>query len=135
VAKTFRCSVVTPEGKALEVDATAAVFPAYDGEIGILPNHAPLLTQLGIGLLRVTAQGGERHALYVDGGFAQMVDNRLTLLTEQATPPGDLVPEEAERVADQWRNMTVTDEDELGAKQAALERARVQRRLSGRPGG
>ena len=129
-ASTFRCSVVTPEGRALEVDATAAVFPAYDGEIGILPNHAPLLTQLGIGLLRVTAQDGERHRLYVDGGFAQMVDNRLTLLTEQATPPGDLVPEAAEHVADQWRNMTVTDEDELGHKEAALERARVQRRLA-----
>jgi F-type H+-transporting ATPase subunit epsilon len=129
-AKSFRLTVVTPEGKALEADATSVVFPAYDGEMGILPNHAPLLTQMGIGLLRVTAAGGERHQLYVDGGFAQMVDNRLTLLTEQAMPPGELVPEHAERIADQWRDMTCTDEENHEAKQAALERARVQKRLA-----
>lgn len=134
-ARTFHLTVVTPEGKVLGVDAVSAVFPAYDGEIGILPDHAPLLTQLGIGLLRVTAAGGERHQLYVDGGFAQMVDNRLTLLTEQAMPPAELVPEEAERIAAQWRDMTVGDEENYEAKQAALERARVQRRLARQSGG
>jgi F-type H+-transporting ATPase subunit epsilon len=130
VAKSFHCTVVTPEGMALEVEAASAVFPAYDGQVGILPDHAPLLTQLGIGLLRVSEAGGARHTLYVDGGFAQMADNRLTLLTEQAMPPSELVPEEAERVADQWRNMTVGDGEVFEAKQAALERARVQRRLA-----
>lgn len=134
-AKTFRCTVVTPEGKALEVDAVSVVFPAYDGSVGILPDHAPLLTQLGIGLLRVTAAGGAKHALYVDGGFAQVVDNRLTLLTEQAVPPGELDPSEAETVAEQWRDRTVTDEDAYEAKQAALQRARVQRRLAEQSGG
>ncbi len=130
MARTFHCTVVTPEGKALEVDAVSAVFPAYDGQVGILPGHAPLLTQLGIGLLRVTADDGAKSALYVDGGFAQVVDNRLTLLTEQALPPDELIPEEAESVAEQWRDNTCTDEDVYEAKQAALERARVQRRLA-----
>jgi hypothetical protein len=60
-----------------------------------------------------------------------MVDNRLTLLTENALPPGELVPAEAERIADQWRNQTVTAED-LEARDRALERARVQRRISRR---
>jgi F-type H+-transporting ATPase subunit epsilon len=130
-SKTFQVTVVTPEGKALDTEAVSAVFPAYDGEVGILPNHAPLLTLLGLGLLRVKAAGGERHQLYIEGGFAQMVDNRLTLLTENARPPGELVPAEAERIADQWRNQTVTAED-LEARDRALERARVQRRISRR---
>src|SRR3954462_5853912 len=83
---TFHCSVITPERAGLEADATFVAFPAHDGEVGILPGRAPLLFKLGIGVLRVESsavEGGEER-LFVDGGFAQMVEDRLTILTEQA---------------------------------------------------
>src|SRR5262245_46694532 len=80
---TFHCSVITPERAVLETDATFVAFPAWDGEVGILRNRAPLLYKMGIGELRVEAPEGN-HVLFVAGGFAQMVENRLTLLTEQA---------------------------------------------------
>nr|MDP9122840.1 F0F1 ATP synthase subunit epsilon [Acidobacteriota bacterium] len=80
---TFHLSVITPERAVLETDATFVAFPAHDGEVGILKDRAPLLFRLGAGVMRVEAPEGKR-ALFVAGGFAQMVDNRLTILTEQA---------------------------------------------------
>jgi len=82
--KTFHCSVVTPERAVLETEATFVAFPAHDGEIGILQNRAPLLCQLGKGALRVET-GKETQRFKIEGGFAQMVDNKLTLLTNGAT--------------------------------------------------
>lgn len=81
--KTFHCSVVTPERAVLDTDATFVAFPAHDGEIGILYNRAPLLCQLGKGTLRVEL-GKESHRYTIEGGFAQMVDNKLTILTDNA---------------------------------------------------
>ena len=82
-SKTFRCSVVTPERVVLEAEARFAALPAHDGEIGILRDRAPLLVKLDVGRLRIET-ADERHILYVEGGFAEMVDNRLTVLSEVA---------------------------------------------------
>ncbi len=84
--KTFNCSVVTPERAVLECEAIFAALPAHDGEIGILFNRAPLLCRLGDGQLRIES-ATEKHVLHVAGGFAEMVANRLTILTEEATFP------------------------------------------------
>ncbi len=126
---TFQCSVVTPEGSFLECEATSAVVPAFDGQVGILPNHAPLLCRLGIGVLQVTTPEGER-LVYVDSGFAQVVGNTLTLLTENARSLDELDAEAAQRILDEAHAMLVTDEDSFERRQAALQRARVQQRLT-----
>ena len=81
---TFQISVVTPEREVLATEARSVVFPAYDGEMGILPKRAALLTQLGSGTLRIEEASGAKRTLFVSGGFAQMVDDRLTLLTDEA---------------------------------------------------
>lgn len=132
MAKTFHLSVVTPEGAAFEADATSAVFPAYDGEYGILPGHAPLLCLVGIGELRVNTENdrGNTKSWYVDGGFAEVSDNKMTLLTEEAIPVADLDVETAEELLEQARNMTVTGEEEQAHREATYERGRVQRRLA-----
>jgi F-type H+-transporting ATPase subunit epsilon len=89
MSKTFWCTVITPERAVLEREAIFVAFPAVDGEMGILAQRAPLLAQLGAGELRVESAAG-RERMFVAGGFAQMVDNRLTLLTEEARPLADL---------------------------------------------
>jgi F-type H+-transporting ATPase subunit epsilon len=126
---TFHCSIVTPERAVLECDARSVVFPAWDGEIGILKNRAPLLCRLGIGVLRATTDEGET-VLFVDGGFAQMVDNRLTVLTEQARSLSDLDRDEARRILDEAKGMRITDERSFVMRQAALRRGREQLRLT-----
>lgn len=127
--KTFHLSVVTPEGSVLDADAISAVFPAYDGAYGILPNHAPLLSLVGIGELRVTRADGATDVLYVDGGFAQFVDNRLTLITEQSRTLDRLVPEDPQRLLDEARELRASGKVEQALIDAAFERARVQKRL------
>jgi F-type H+-transporting ATPase subunit epsilon len=127
---TFHCSVITPERAVLEADATSVVFPAHDGEVGILRNHAPLLYKLGTGVLRVKTPEGEQ-AFFVDGGFAQMVENRLTLLTEQARPVAEIDRAVADRAREEARALPAAGgETEMAAKQRAEQRARVLSRIA-----
>jgi len=121
---TFHCSVITPERAVLEADATFVAFPAHDGEVGILRNHAPLLYKLGVGLLRVETPEGN-HAFFVDGGFAQMVENRLTLLTEQARPAAEVDRAAAEKAREEVRAAESSD-----ARHRAQQRARVLERIA-----
>jgi F-type H+-transporting ATPase subunit epsilon len=127
---TFHCSVITPERAVLEADATFVAFPAHDGEVGILRNHAPLLYKLGVGVLRVETPE-EKHAFFVDGGFAQMVENRLTLLTEQARPVAEIDRATADRAREEARSLPAASGDvEIAARQRAQQRARVLERIA-----
>jgi F-type H+-transporting ATPase subunit epsilon len=128
VASTFHCSVITPERAMLETEATFVAFPAHDGEVGILPNRAPLLYRMGIGELRVESPEGN-HVLFVAGGFAQMVENRLTLLTEQAKRIDELDAAAAQRALEAARAMPMTTEAEFTARQRAVKSAEVQLHL------
>lgn len=125
---TFHCSVITPERAVLETEATFVAFPAHDGEVGILPNRAPLLYRMGIGELRVESPEGNR-VLFVAGGFAQMVENRLTLLTEQARRIDEIDAAAVERALAEARAMPMVSEAEFAARQKALRSAEVQKHL------
>lgn len=127
--ETFHCSVITPERAVLETDATFVAFPAHDGEVGILPGRAPLLFKMGIGSLRVETPEGN-HEYFVDGGFAQMVENRLTLLTEQAKAVEEIDRAAAERALTEAREMPSVTEAEFAARQRAVRRAEVQIHLA-----
>src|SRR5437868_6975464 len=91
----FQCVIVTPEQQVLDESATQAIVPAHDGLIGILTDRAPLLVKLGLGPLRIDVAGGKSLRFLIDGGIAQMKDNRLTLLTNQAWPADELDAESA----------------------------------------
>ena len=126
---TFLCSVITPEQAVLEANATFVAFPAHDGEVGILRDRAPLLFKMGIGVLRVETPEGN-HRFFVDGGFAQMVDNRLTLLTEQAKRPEEIDRAAAERALTEARALPMVSDAEFAARQKAVQRAQVQIKLA-----
>jgi F-type H+-transporting ATPase subunit epsilon len=74
-------SVISPEAMLFEGDAQSVVAPAFDGEVGILTGHAPMVTLLGNGTLRV----GDGPAFTVSGGFVQVVDDQVRVVTERAT--------------------------------------------------
>lgn len=76
-------SVVSPERTLFEGEADSIVAPAFDGELGILTNHAPMLTLLGTGTLRLRSAGGDR-AFQVAGGFLEVSGNRVRVVTERA---------------------------------------------------
>jgi len=130
MAATFQLSVVTPEREVLAVETRFVALPAYDGEMGFLSRRAPLLTQLGAGLLRYEDAAGAKRVLFVAGGFAQMVDDKLTLLTEEARDPAAITAELAARSLVEARSLVATTDAEFVRKDRALQRARALRRLA-----
>lgn len=80
-------SVISPEQTLFEGDATSVVAPAHDGEVGILTGHAPMMALLGQGTLRVSGSGGDRR-FTVAGGFLQVVDDQVRVVTEEARDAG-----------------------------------------------
>ncbi|MEP6507635.1 MAG: ATP synthase F1 subunit epsilon [Gemmatimonadales bacterium] len=80
----LKVSVISPESVMFEGEVSAVVAPAFDGEIGILEGHAPLMTLLGTGQLRLGGAGADKQ-FNVEGGFMQVVDNNVRIVTEKAT--------------------------------------------------
>ncbi|MBM4186902.1 MAG: ATP synthase F1 subunit epsilon [Gemmatimonadetes bacterium] len=81
----IQVTLIGPEASVFTGDAEAVTVPAYDGQVGILPNHAPFMTLLGKGTLTVK-QGGAEHRFNVQGGFLQVVSNRVRVVAEQVAP-------------------------------------------------
>lgn len=127
----FSYSVVTPERVVAEGEARFVALPAWDGEIGVLRGRAPLLCKLDAGRLRIERADGESAVLFVDGGFAEVVGDRLTVLTESARRPEELEREAARAELEAARGMQVTDEASFEARQHALRKAREELRLLG----
>jgi F-type H+-transporting ATPase subunit epsilon len=75
--------VISPEKTVYDGQADSVVAPAWDGEVGILRNHAPMMALLGSGQMRVT-RGGTTARFHIEGGFLQVVDNVVTVLSEKA---------------------------------------------------
>lgn len=94
---TFQLELVSPEKLLLSRDVEMAVLPASEGEMGVLPGHAPMIVTLGGGVIRVTEGGQVTERLFVAGGFAEVTPERCTVLAVEATPVAQLSRAEAER--------------------------------------
>jgi F-type H+-transporting ATPase subunit epsilon len=79
----LRVSVISPEASLFEGEATSVVAPAFDGEVGILTGHAPMMTLLGKGALLVRSNSAEPRRFAIEGGFLQVVDNAVRVVTEK----------------------------------------------------
>jgi F-type H+-transporting ATPase subunit epsilon len=77
-------SVISPEAVLFEGQTESVVAPAFDGQVGILTGHAPMVTLLGAGELRLGAEGSGRR-FRVEGGFLQVVDDTVRVVTEHAS--------------------------------------------------
>jgi len=86
------CTITTPEELVFDGAANSVTVPAADGEMGILPRHAPLVGTLGHGEVRVSEESGTKHRFFVDGGFVQVLGDRVTVLAVNATTVDDLDP-------------------------------------------
>lgn len=80
----MRVTVISPEAAVFDGEADAVIATAFDGEIGILANHAPLMTVLGTGKLVIRA-GGTSQTFHVQGGFLQVVQNSVRILAEHVS--------------------------------------------------
>lgn len=105
----FSIRLITPQDKLLEQEAASAVIPAWDGQMGVLPNRAPMVVKLGTGELKVQspgAKGGDR-SFIVEDGFAQMVGNKLTVLASMAVAAETITETDAKAELDEANARTV----------------------------
>jgi F-type H+-transporting ATPase subunit epsilon len=96
MAGSLRVRVVSPDRIVFEGEAASVVAPAWDGQVGILPSHAPMLTLLGSGVLSVDRTSGGSDSFHVAGGVLKVEQNQVTVLTEYAgTEPPAVIPASA----------------------------------------
>jgi F-type H+-transporting ATPase subunit epsilon len=126
-ASPLQCVVVTPERAVLDETADFVALPMFDGELGVLPGRAPLIGRLGFGELRVR-QGQQTQHYYIDGGFAQVRANVVTVLTPKAMPTAEISTEAAEQALEAALKPATGEALEAALTQQA--RARAQLRLA-----
>jgi len=83
MAGTFSLRIVSPEGNVLKEDVEFVVLPSELGELGILPNHAPLIAGLDVGVIRYTLNSTIKRVA-ITGGFVEVIDNSVTVLADTA---------------------------------------------------
>jgi F-type H+-transporting ATPase subunit epsilon len=93
---TFQLKIVTPEKKVVETAATEAQIPGKNGYLGVLPGHAPLITELAVGEISYRAGAEEQH-LAVAWGFAEVLPDKVTILAETAERPSEIDVERARK--------------------------------------
>ncbi|HBI44606.1 MAG TPA: ATP synthase F1 subunit epsilon [Planctomycetales bacterium] len=126
--KILKCVVVTPERALVDATADFVALPMYDGELGVLPGRAPLIGRLGYGELRIR-NGQETRRFFVDGGFAQVRANTVTVLTARALKAEEINTAAAEQALHETQPAATQETQE--ARYKAQERARAQLRVAG----
>src|SRR5262245_6746583 len=126
--KHLKCVIVTPEKAVLDETVQFVALPMFDGELGILPGRAPLIGRLGMGELR-TQQGSVVKRFYIDGGFAQIRADVVTVLTPKAQKAADIDANVATHALEAAKGPTTTPEAQE-AQRKAQARARAQLRIA-----
>jgi F-type H+-transporting ATPase subunit epsilon len=126
----LQCILVTPEATVLDSAADFVALPLFDGEVGIAPGRAPLIGRLGYGEMRVR-RGSETLRYYVDGGFVQVVNNMVSVLTNRAIPAGDVNRSAAEQQLTTALSTKAAGRDEMAIRDRLIMQARGQLRVAG----
>ncbi|MDR3637532.1 MAG: ATP synthase F1 subunit epsilon [Isosphaeraceae bacterium] len=121
----IKCVVVTPERTLFDELVEFVALPLYDGELGVLPGRAPLIGRLGFGELRTQVHGATKR-YFVDGGFAQVRDDVVTVLTNRAVPSGQIDTAAAAKELEIAQSRRATSDYEVAEKNKAVARARAQ---------
>jgi F-type H+-transporting ATPase subunit epsilon len=97
-ADSIELIIVTPERQLLRETVTEVTLPGADGQLGVLPGHAPLITELGIGELTFRSKGGSQSdPIAIISGFAEVLSERVTVLAEMAERPSEIDLDRAEQ--------------------------------------
>jgi F-type H+-transporting ATPase subunit epsilon len=138
MAEALTLRIITPETIVQDTTATSIRLPAADGSMGILPRHASMITALDTGLLIYQHEGQER-TIFVSGGFAEVRDNTVRVVSDAGERPSDIDcdrAKEAEARArerlDECRKASGTSQIDLLRAEAALRRALLRQKAYGR---
>jgi F-type H+-transporting ATPase subunit epsilon len=135
MAGEIDCEVVTVERVVFHGAADMVLAPGTDGELGILPRHAPLLTSLQPGELVIRRQGEEDLAIAIGGGFMEVLHNRVVVLADSAERAEEIDEDRAQRARDRAMKQLAerrVSPAEAAAIEAALRRSAVRLRVAQR---
>lgn len=125
----IQCVVVTPEKTEVDVRASSVTVPLFDGEMGILKGHSPLVGRLGYGVLRVQV-AGETQRYFVEEGLVQVNQNVVSILTDKVTPMNKVTAAIASQATEAAIQMPSSQPIEIAARRRALDRARALTRVT-----
>ena len=125
------CIIVTPEATVLDTACEFVAIPLFDGEAGIAPGRAPLIGRLGYGELRVRS-AGRTLRYYVDGGFVQVADNLVSVLTNKAVVAANLDVATAQQQLSAALATHAAGPAEMATRDRNMAQARGQLRVASR---
>jgi F-type H+-transporting ATPase subunit epsilon len=128
----LQLDVITPERRVLSEEVDSATVPGAGGELGILPGHTPLISQLGTGVLSYT-QGGATSRMMVSGGFVEVNGDRVSVLADVAERPEEVRVERARAERDEAERQLgafTGSPEELADLRAQFERAQARLQLT-----
>jgi len=131
----LRCEVVTAERSVFEGDVDIVVAPGIEGQLGILPNHAPLITSLTFGELVLRRSGEEDIYIAIGGGFLEVGPDHVTILADSAERAEEIDLERAEaarRRAEELMDQEYETDADLMRAQAAIRRAAIRIKVAQR---
>jgi len=134
MADKIQLEVVTPERRLIAEPVDMVTVPGLGGELGILPGHTPLISQLQTGVLTYVAEG-KSSQLHVSGGFVEVRDDHVSVLAEVAERPDEIDAARARQSRDQLEkqiNAWSGSEDELAIAKTEFERSVVRMQLASR---
>jgi len=124
--------IVSPEKLLLSQNVDMVVIPASEGEMGVLPGHAPMIVMLRGGAIALYEGNKVTERLYVAGGFAEVTPERCTVLADEAMPTAEVSKAEGERrLAAAEADYAATDKMDVAALDAAMDRAQAARAMIG----
>jgi F-type H+-transporting ATPase subunit epsilon len=134
MAGNIMLEVVTPDKSVVSEEAQIVVAPGEYGEFGVLIGHTSFLTTLKIGMLRYKDTGGSERAVFVNGGFAEVLPNKVTILAESADRRRDIDVERAraamKRAEQRLAEARAREDIDFRRAQAALQRAVARVRIA-----
>jgi F-type H+-transporting ATPase subunit epsilon len=130
----LQCIVVTPEKTILDQPADFVALPLFDGEIGLAPGRSPMIGRLGAGEMRILHKDkGQTARYYVEGGFVEVVDNVVSVLTNRAVRAEDLVEEVARDHLAAARERPARSPELMEIRDRLVSQARAELRVATRP--
>jgi F-type H+-transporting ATPase subunit epsilon len=133
MADTFQLEIVTPEKKVVDTAAAEAQIPGKNGYLGILPGHAPLITELAVGEIKYRVDSTE-HVLAVAWGFAEVLPGKVTILAETAERPSEINVERAREAKQRAERLLSSGDANVDVERAldALHRAESRLEVAGK---
>jgi F-type H+-transporting ATPase subunit epsilon len=132
MAETFQLEIVTPEKKVVDTSATEVQIPGKNGYLGVLPGHAPLITELAIGEITFRA-GADEQRLAVAWGFAEVLPDKVTILAETAERPSEIDVERARKAKERAEQRLTSGDTSVDVERAlsAIQKADARLEVAG----